>query len=730
MIRFIILILCIACSCFAQYSPNNQRSITVDDIFNPKEKLDFQGNYQKNVQWMPDHVSYIFWNKYKLEWIVKSVITRQYSSLYSVSQFKEACISSSCEIDYFDTILSSVLWHPKFTSFAFIYKQNVYYCDILMQKVSQLTHDQAEEKELSFSPDGKWLSFIRNYDLYVISLSNFQEIRCTTNGSNKLHNGYLDWVYQEEIYGRGNFKGYWWNPTSSYIAFFQMDLSNMDSFNIVDHTKIEYHDMTLLYPKAGRPNAQVSLGVYSIEMQDIQWIPVQGNKTESLLFVDISWNPQGDMLLYQVQNRQQTWLELRCASVIDSFSSTIIREESPAWVDVLGSPLWIDDTQFLWRSARDGYYHIYQYTCDEEQENWQCTQLTKGKWDVRNICGYSNNVIYYASTEQSPIEVQIYALNCETKITHKLTNEPGIHNAMFNANNTLFIDTWSNAETPYHVDIKNNHGELIYSLHTPKLSALQEIHLQPTKFFTIKNSRNFDMPAMFIYPDNFDTNKKYPVLIHVYSGPQTSNVQNKWGRNNTLWHHALAAKGYLVCFVDNQSSSNQGAVSAWVAYKRLGTTELSDIEDAVSWMKQQSYIDPTRIGIWGWSYGGYMTSYALTHSKLFKMGIAVAPVTDWRHYDSIYTERFMDTPQNNTYGYLTSSVVYSAANLHGKFLLVHGTMDDNVHLQNSMQFIYALQRAGKRFNLMLYPKSDHSIRRPELNYHLYRMMTEYIIDNL
>jgi len=726
--RFIFLLCIFSCFCMSQQI--QKRTIILDDIFHPELKKDFEGNPPYPFTWLPDGEHVLIWNQQKQEWTSIHAISRELSTVYSYEQFEEACVSSELPHIIQDkmSISSDILWNPQFTGFVFFYKQGIYYCDILKNIISRLTQHEITAQELSFSPDGKWLSFIRFYDLYIVSVETKKEIRCTVGGNEKLHNGYLDWVYQEELYGRGNFKGYWWSPDSASIAFFQMDLSNVDTFRIVDHSKIEYSDISLGYPKAGRPNAHVKLGIFELGSHSIQWVPVQDNEKESLLFVDVSWSPNSEHLCFQVQNRQQTWLELYIFEMVDRTTHRILQETTPAWVETYGSPIWTANNTFLWRNVRTGWNHIYEYKYNGTQ--WNFLPVTAGKWDVREMYGTHQNFIFYSSNQENPLELHVYCLDTITKQTKKLTTQPGHHNAKFNPQKTMFLDTWSNIYTPPHIDLKTSKGEWICQFHTPQLDTFQEINLQPIEFQTIPNRNGFLMPAMFIYPNHFKLEQKYPILFYVYGAPQISQVRNKWPRSDRLWHHVLASKGYIICYLDNQTATNYGAAPSWKAYKKLGQTEVQDIEDAVQWLKQKTYIDEKRIGIWGWSYGGYFTTYALTTTKLFKMGIAVAPVTDWRHYDTIYTERFMNTPQNNPLGYQKSSAVRNASNLHGKFLLIHGTMDDNVHLQNSVQLIYALQRAGKQFDFMIYPKCCHSIKIPILRYHLYKTMTDYVLKNL
>jgi dipeptidyl-peptidase-4 len=359
-------------------------------------------------------------------------------------------------------------------------------------------------------------------------------------------------------------------------------------------------------------------------------------------------------------------------------------------------------------------------------------QVTDGKWEARNLHGVdeASGFVYFSGTRDSHIAPQVYRIKLDGTGLTRLTQTEGSHTANFNASFTHFIDSWSDLTTPTQVRLLKADGTLARVIDENRVEVLKQYRLSKPELLQVKTRDGFVMEAMMIKPVNFDPAKKYPVMTFTYGGPHAPQVRNGWGGVTYMWYQMLAQKGYIVWVCDNRTASGKGAESTWPLFHNFGESELRDIEDGVNYLKSQAYVDGSRIGISGWSYGGFMTSYALTHSKSFKIGIAGGSVTDWRLYDTIYTERFMGTPQNNPEGYKKSSVIAAAKDLSGKLLLVHGMIDDNVHMQNTIQLAYELQKAGKPFQLMLYPKSRHGVNDPLLVRHMRTMMTEFILQNL
>jgi dipeptidyl-peptidase-4 len=431
-----------------------------------------------------------------------------------------------------------------------------------------------------------------------------------------------------------------------------------------------------------------------------------------------------------VQNREQTWLDLNLGDPVDGTTTQLLQETTPAWVDVHGAPTWLEDGSFVWLSERSGWKHLYHY----EADGTLITQVTDGEWEFRTLHGVNEEAdgtpVYFSGTERSAIGSDVYRVNLDGSALTRLSETAGTHRASFSAGFTYYLDTWSDIHTPPQLRVHAADGTETRVVEPNQVETLDDYGLAVPEFLQVMTRDGFLMEAMLIKPPDFDPSQRYPVFQHTYAGPHAQQVRNAWGGSAQMFYQLLAQRGIIVWVMDNRTASGKGAVSTWPVYQRFGELELQDIEDGVSWLKQQPFVDGSRIGIEGWSYGGFMTSYALTHSTSFAMGIAGGTVSDWRDYDTIYTERFMRTPQNNPDGYRKSSPRFDAADLHGALLLLHGTMDDNVHLQNTLQLTYELQKAGKRFELMLYPRSRHGVTDPDLNAHLRRGMLDFILEHL
>jgi dipeptidyl-peptidase-4 len=431
-------------------------------------------------------------------------------------------------------------------------------------------------------------------------------------------------------------------------------------------------------------------------------------------------------VIYQVQDREQTWLDLLFSDALTGHSRRVLRETTKAWVNNLGSPVWLNDGSFLWLSERSGFKHLYRYKTD----GTPVKQLTSGSWDIRTFLGVDekSSSAFLLATERSPLGADVYRVGLDGATLTRLSQAEGTHrNTTFNRSFTRYLDVWSNATTPWQSRLHRADGTEIRVLDANPAPALARYRLSKPEFLQVKTRDGGVMDAVMIKPPDFDPSRRYPVFQHTYGGPGSQSVTNKWDGQAFLFHQLLAQNGIIVWICDNRSASGKGVVSQWPIHGRLGELELQDIEDGVAWLKQQPYVDGSRILLSGWSYGGFMTSYALTHSTSFAAGIVGAPVTDWRNYDSVYTERYMKTPQNNAAGYDRTSPLQAAAKLHGRMLLLHGTTDDNVHLQNSVQFIYELEKAGKPFEMMVYPRSRHGITDTRLSTHLRQTMFDFVM---
>ena len=711
-----------------------QKLLTIDDIFDPAKRVNFNGT-PSNPRWLKDGAHYIVVSKDRNAFprlLKVNAVTGKSEPFYNAAKMEAAFDAlSGINKDTAHRLANQNSYQMNADETGVLINQanDLFYYEFGSDRAVRLTNNPEEEVGESFSPDGKMISFARNNNLYVEDIANQRERALTRDGNPKILNGRLDWVYQEELYGRGNFGAYWWSPDSTKIAFLRLDEHPVPEFPVVDHIPLEQSLELTPYPKAGDPNPSVKLGVVNSAGGEIHWVDTYKYPAEDLLIVRVGWFPDGQKIWFQAQNREQTFLDLNAATPDDGKTSNIFREKTSAWVEVVDEGLrWLKDGSFLWLSDRSGWRHIYHYGADGHLIN----QVTSGDWDVRSLDSVdeAKGTVYFSGTEHSFIANHEYAMKLDGTGLTRVTQTEGNHRASFNSSSSHFIDSWNDVNTPTQVRLYDSAGKLARAIDENKVEALSQYKLGKVEFMNVKTRDGYTMEALMIKPPDFDPAKKYPVWSFTYSGPQAPQVRNSWGGPGYMWHQMLAQKGYIIWMCDNRTASNKGVQSAWPLYKNFGELELRDLEDGFAWLKNQPYVDGSRIGLWGWSYGGYMTSYALTHSQTFKIGIAGGTVSDWRDYDSIYTERYMQTPQNDPDGYWKSSPVHYAKDLHGKLLLIHGAIDDNVHMANTIQFLYELQKAGKQVQLMVYPKSRHGVTDPVLVKHMRQMMTEFILGNL
>ena len=709
-----------------------QSTLTIADLYDPARRIDLDGMTLGRLTWLNDQTFVtrrIAADPFESPLARVDAITGERVPLIDVSRF-EAAIRALPGLTTTDARkLARQSNHPMNTTrsaLVFDHANDLYHYDVGTHEIHRLTRTPAAKVETSFSPNGRLVAFIQDHNLVVVDLEQRRARALTTDGSPQVRNGLLDWVYQEEIYGRGNFRGYWWSPDSSHIAYLRLDDREVPTFPVIDH--IPYHPdvMEWEYPKAGDPNPVARLGVVHAAGGGTTWVELDEYRPVDPLIVNVGWTPNNSHVVFQVQNREQTWLDLNLASPADGAVHRILRESSKTWVNVLDPPLWLDDGTALWRSERTGWSHLYHI----DRSGTVLDEVTRGVWEVRTLHGVDQGgTVYFSGTERTAIGLDIYRIGMDGTGLRRLSENAGVHTARFNTSLTRYVDTWSDISTPPQVRVHDSSGKLVRVVAENKVPRLREYALPMPEFLQVTNRDGFVMEALMVKPPDFDASRQYPVYQHVYGGPHVQRVRNAWNPETLFWQ-ILAQHGIVVWVLDNSTASGKGAVSAWPVYQRFGEPELSDFEDGLDWLAAQPYVDADRIGIEGWSYGGFMVSYALTHSTRWSMGIAGGSVTDWRDYDSIYTERYMRMPQHNTDGYRRSSPRFSAADLHGALLLVHGSMDENVHMQNTLQFAFTLQNAGKAFDMMIYPKSRHRIGTPALEYHRRVKMLDFALKHL
>ena len=728
--RRIVLVVTLVASLAASVTAQ-QEQLTIDNIFDSVRRVDFDGDPPSGLVWL-DEEHYLQRDRGSARSgtpLVKvNALSGESQPLFDVSEM-EAALADFPGITTEEAgrlaRRPTHLVNPSGTAVVFEVANDLYHYHFGDTRVSRLTRSPEPEEEVSFSPDGLMVAFVRNRDLYVVDVDHRRESALTTDGRETIRNGQLDWVYQEEIYGRGNFRGYWWSPDSSRVAYLQLDDTRVPHMTIVDH--ISYHPEVEVwdYPKAGDPNPAIRLGVVRSAGGATTWVDLDRYAPSQPLVVRVDWSPGSRNVVFQVQDREQTWLDFVTADAESGRVTRLLRETTQAWVNVNGPPTWLEDGSFLWLSERSGWKHLYHYRGDGTLSR----QVTDGPWEVRELHGvdHEGGWIYFSGTERSPIGRDVYRVQIDGSSLTRLSGNKGSHIAAFNPGFTHYIDSWSTVTTPTQVRLHAVDGTTVRVIDPNDVTTLRQYRLSTPEFLQVTNRDGFVMEAMMIKPPDFDPSQRYPVYQHVYGGPHIQRVRDQWNGSNYMFWQLLAQRGVIVWVMDNSTASGKGAVSTWPLYKNFGELELRDLEDGVAWLKQQAYVDADRIGIEGWSYGGFMVSYALTHSQSFAMGIAGGSVTDWRDYDTVYTERYMLMPHNNPDGYHRSSPRFAADDLHGALLLIHGTMDENVHMQNTLQFAYELQKAGKPFDMMLYPKARHRL---ELEKHRHITMLDFVMRHL
>jgi dipeptidyl-peptidase 4 len=706
-------------------------NLTLEDIWTSKK---FSSRSVKEVEWLKGDSVYSFVD-------LDTVSRTRGVFLYSVATGTKRLVVSSASLHTYGSdspmAFSSYLWSPDGRSIVFVSEPpdlrylsrltpdgNYFLYDTTTHALKQLTNVNVPQYNHKFSPDGKTFGFVRGNNIYTFDLATGKETQRTFDGSDVILNGKSDWAYEEEL----DFSDAWmWSADSKQIAYWRFDDTRIPVYTLTEWDSLHQTLIPMRYPKAGDPIASVMAGVMTLSTGKTVWMNTGTNNNQYI--ARMQWTEDQSTIALQVLNRQQNKLELLYADVATGLSKMMLTERSEQWVELRNDLTFLRDGSFIWGSDRDGFMHFYLY----KKDGTLIRQITKGNWDADKFYGVDekSGTLFYSSSETTPSDRNIYAIGLDGSGKKRLTPENGTHEAHFADGSGSFIDTYSTISMPPKVRLITVKSGGITVLENNPMPALASYALGRTKFFTIRTSDSLELDASLLVPDDFDSTKTYPVLVYTYGGPGIQVVLNKWGGANELWHSLLVEKGYLIFKVDNRGTGARGAAFMKSVYQNLGKWEVHDQIEGAKYLASLPYVDKKRIGIWGWSYGGYMSSMCILNgADYFKTAIAVAPVTSWRYYDAPYTERYMNLPEQNAAGYTNSSPLSIVDKLRGKFLLIHGTSDDNVHFQNTANFVKALEGANKQFTTMFYPDKNHSIVGSETRLHLFTLMTNFLLENL
>lgn len=708
------------------------RQLTLDDIFAQPSILDVEG--PEDLRWMPDGASYLFRSESDdgVDLWRETVKTgkrvrvadwsKMMDELRSQRPGREEAVLrnvNSASSARYDSVLA-----PDGSALVGLVAGDLYSLDLSTGEAAFLTDDSAEELFPTFSPDGRSLAFVRNGDLVVLDRESGSSRQLTDRrGKDTILNGMADWVHEEEL---GVVRSFWWSPDGSRIAFLRYDASEVGVFPITDELEL-YADLELQrYPKPGTPNSSVQLGVVTLD-GEVSWIPLGDGR--DIYVVRVGWTPDGNAVWFQRLNRDQTTLDLSLADLDSGSTRKLLVEYDPAWVNVRDDLVFLEDGSFLWTSEREGRRHLYLHEPDGSPR----TVLTHGEWQVEAVYGLdaTGSHVMLQGTGEDPRERHIYAVSLDGSALRRLSVEAGNHRARLAPDGWSYLSWFSSLTTPPRIELRKANGELIRVVDGGTITALDEYRLNPIEMGSFAADDGTTLYSAMIRPPDFDPNRKYPVLLYVYGGPHAQLVQNSWGGSRHLFYQYLAQEGIIVFWLDNRGTWARGKEFETVVHRKLGRIEVEDQLAGVRHLKKLPYVDGDRIAVYGGSYGGYLTLMCMmTAPDIFRAGIAYAPVTDWRLYDSVYTERYMDTPQDNGEGYDAGAPLKLAHKLNGKLLLVHGSMDNNVHAQQSLQLIRELTSAGKQFDFMLYPRVRHPIRTSGYRLHFHRMKAEFLREHL
>ncbi len=705
-----------------------KRELTLEDIFSSNM---YVAEKVENIRWLPNGTAFTFTENNKA-----SKLLDIYK--YEVESGSITLLLSGIDLKYNNKPIkmSDYSWTndgkylliegPEKEIWRHSRQAPYYLYELETKKITSLGNNDPNLRNVKLSPDGSMVGFVREHNIYIADVKTGEEKQLTFDGSTNILNGEFDWVYEEEF---SIADGWRWSPDGKKIAFWRFDQTRVKEFYMIDEMQVYNKVTPLKYPKTGEENSIVIIGVIDIETSDVTWMETASN--DDMYIPRIYWTNSADQIAILRLNRLQNYLELLMTDSNTGNSVVVLTDADTCWVEIDEPKAMFlkNEDKIVWVSERNGYRHSYLYSYEGNLIN----QITDGSWEIKEVLGISESDgwIYFSGKKDTPLEQHIYRAKLTGGNVERISQQVGWHTANFSPGLKYFINEFSSVNHPSKTLLKKTDGTLIRILKENNLEVFNGINMTYPEFSTFTTSDGFELNYYMIKPYDFDPDQKYPVIVYGYGGPGSQRVINKWYETRQLWHQMMTEKGYIVFCVDNRGTGGQGKSLKNLVYGDLSNWSVNDHIEAAKYLTSLTYVDSGRIGFWGWSGGGYLCLMLMTRAnEYFSTGVSIAPVSDFHLYDAIWTERYLGLLENNQEGYKSSSVFTYAENLKGNLLIIHGTGDDNVHYQNTMQIVQDFQLKGKQFDLMLYPNKNHSIKGGNTRLHLFTKLTEYFLKHL